>query len=152
HSFEGVEAWWDLTANLSQTGNPARLESAGITAGLLPMLGVQPALGRTFTPDDDRPGAPRTVLLSDQLWRGRFGADPNITGRTVILDSLPYTVVGVMPRGFCFPSRDTQIWISARFGEDDFADRTNNYIRVLAKLRRGVTLQAAQSEMHAVAA
>ena len=152
HSFEGVEAWWDLTANLSQAGSPARLEGAGITAGLLPMLGIQPALGRGFTPDDDRPGAPRTVLLSDALWRGRFGADPNIAGRSVILDSLPYTVLGVMPRDFCFPSRDTQIWISARFGEDDFADRTNNYIRVLAKLRRGVTLQAAQSEMHAVAA
>ena len=151
-SFEGVEAWWDLAANLSQAGNPARLEGAGITAGLLPMLGIQPALGRAFTPDDDRPGAPGTVLLSDALWRGRFGADPNIAGRSVILDSLPYTVIGVMPRDFYFPSRDTQIWISARFGEDDFTDRTNNYIRVLAKLRRGVTLQAAQSEMHAVAA
>jgi len=136
HSFEGIEAWWDLTANLSQAGNPARLEGAGITAGLLPMLGIQPALGRAFTPEDDRPGAPRTVLLSDALWRGRFGADPNIAGRSVILDSLPYTVLGVMPRDFCFPSRDAQIWISARFGEEDFADRTNNYIRVLAKLRR----------------
>ena len=151
-SFEGVEAWWDLAANLSQAGNPARLEGAGITAGLLPMLGIQPALGRAFTPDDDRPGAPRTVLLSDPLWRRRFGADPNVTGRTVILDSLPYTVIGVMPPNFSFPSRSTQIWIAARFGEDDFADRSNNYIRVLAKLRRGVTLQAAQSEMNVVAA
>jgi predicted permease len=151
HSFEGVEAWWDLAANLSQVGNPARLEGAGITAGLLPMLGIQPALGRAFTADDDRPGAPGTVLLSDALWRSRFGADPGVTGRTVILDSLPYTVIGVMPRDFCFPSRDAQIWISARFGEDDFSDRSNNYIRVLAKLRRGVTLGAAQSEMRAVA-
>jgi predicted permease len=151
-SFEGVEAWWDLAANLSQTGNPARLEGAGITAGLLPMLGIQPALGRAFTPDDDRPGAPRTVLLSDALWRARFGADPNVAGSTVVLDSLPYTVLGVMPPNFAFPSRNAQIWIAARFGEDDFADRSNNYIRVLAKLRRGVTLQAAQSEMNVVAA
>src|SRR4029077_14470506 len=82
----------------------------------------------------------------------RFGADPSVTGRTVILVSLPYTVIGVMPPNFSFPSRSAQIWIAARFGEEDFADRSNNYIRVLAKLRRGVTLQAAQSEMNAVAA
>ena len=100
HSFEAVEAWWDLAANLSQAGTPARLEGAGITAGLLPMLGVQPALGRAFTPDDDRPGAPGTVLLSDALWRARFAADPNITGRSVLLDSRPFTVIGVMPRRF----------------------------------------------------
>ncbi len=152
HSFEAVEAWWDLAANLSQAGTPARLEGAGITAGLLPMLGVHPALGRAFTPDDDRPGAPGTVLLSDALWRARFAADPNITGRSVLLDSRPFTVIGVMPADFSFPSRVTQIWIAARWSEDDFADRSNNYIRVLAKLRRGVTLAAAQSEMSAVAA
>ena len=152
HSFEGVEAWWDLATNLSQVGNPARLEGAGITAGLLPMLGVQPALGRAFSPEDDRPGAPGTVLLSDALWRARFAADPNITGRSVLLDSRPFTVIGVMPPGFSFPSRDTQIWIAARWGEEDFADRSNNYIRVLAKLRRGVSLESAQSEMSAVAA
>ena len=152
HSFEGVEAWWNLAANLSQAGNPSRLEGAGITAGLLPLLGTQPALGRAFTADDDRPGAPGTVLLSDALWHNRFGADPGIAGRTVILDSRPYTVIGVMPRDFYFPSRDAQIWMPARFGEDDFADRSNNYLRVLAKLRRGVTLESAQAEMNAVAA
>jgi predicted permease len=151
-SFEGVEAWWDLAANLSQAGIPARLEGAGITAGLLPMLGIQPVLGRAFTADDDRPGAPQTVLIGDALWRSRFAADPNVIGRPVILDSLPYTVIGVMPPGFSFPSRDAQIWISARFGEDNFTDRSNNYIRVLAKLRRGVSLESAQSEMRAVAA
>ncbi len=152
HSFEAVEAWWDLAANLSQAGTPARLEGAGITAGLLPMLGVHPALGRGFTANDDRPGAPGTVLLSDALWRARFAADPDITGRSVLLDSRPFTVIGVMPADFSFPSRVTQIWIAARWSEDDFADRSNNYIRVLAKLRRGVTLAAAQSEMSAVAA
>jgi predicted permease len=152
HSFEAVEAWWDLAANLSQIGDPMRLEGAGITAGLLPMLGTQPALGRAFTPEDDRPGAPGTVILSDVLWRARFAADPNVTGRTVILDSRPFTVIGVMPRDFTFPSRDTQIWLPTRWDEEDFADRSNNYIRVLAKLRRGVSLASAQSEMSAIAA
>jgi predicted permease len=152
HSFEGVAAWWTLAANLSQAGNPARLEGAGVTSGLLPMLGIQPALGRAFTAADDRPGAPGTVLLSDALWRTRFGADPAIAGRTVILDSLPYTVIGVMPRSFYFPSRDAQIWLPARFAEEDFTDRSNNYLRVLAKLRPGVTLASAQAEMNAVAA
>ena len=74
-------------ANLSQAGNPARLEGAGVTAGLLPLLGVQPALGRAFTPEDDRPGAPGTVLLSDSLWRAVSAPTPRVVGRTVILDS-----------------------------------------------------------------
>ena len=151
-SFEGVAAWWNLAANLSQSGNPARLEGAGITSGLLPLLGIQPALGRTFTADDDRPGAAGTVLLSDALWRTRFAADPGIAGRTVMLDSLAYTVIGVMPRDFYFPSRDAQVWIPARFAEDDFTDRGNNYLRVLAKLRPGVTIESAQAEMLTVAA
>ncbi len=151
-SFEGVEACWTNAANLSQTGAPARLETAAVTAGLLPLLGKQPALGRAFTAEDDRPGAPGTVLLSDALWRSRFGADPLVAGRTVILDSTPYTVIGVMPRDFYFPSRETQVWMPARFAEDAFIDRSNNYLRVLAKLRPGVTLESARSEMRTVAA
>ena len=152
HSFEGVEACWSGAANLSQAGAPARLEASGITAGLLPLLGKQPALGRAFTADDDRPGAPRTVLLSDALWRNRFGADAGVIGRTVILDSAPVTVIGVMPRDFYFPSRDTKVWFPARFAEDAFTDRSNDYLYVVAKLRRGVTLASARSEMRAVAA
>ena len=152
HSFEGVEACWTNAANLSQAGAPARLEIAAVTAGLLPLLGKQPALGRGFTAEDDRPGAPGTVLLSDSLWRSRFGADPLVAGRTLILDSQPYTVIGVMPRDFYFPSRDTQVWMSARFAEDAFIDRTNNYLRVLARLRPGVTLESARAEMRTVAA
>ena len=80
-------------AALAEHRHAALLEGAGITAGLLPMLGVQPALGRAFSPEDDRPGAPGTVLLSDALWRARFAADPNITGRSVLLDSRPFTVM-----------------------------------------------------------
>lgn len=152
HSFEGIEAYWTNAANLSQAGAPARLEIAAVTAGLLPMLGKQPAFGRGFTAEDDRPGAPGTVLLSDALWRSRFGGDPLVAGRTVILDSTPYTVIGVMPRDFYFPSRDTQVWMSARFAEDAFIDRTNNYLRVLARLRPGVTLESARAEMRTVAA
>ena len=74
-------------------------------------------------------------------------ADPALPGRTILLDGKPYTVIGVMPRDFSFPSRETQIWLPARFAEDDFTDRANNYLRVLGKLRHGVTLAAAQAEM-----
>ena len=151
-SFEGMAAWITRAVNLSADGNPARLEAASVTAGLLPLLGVQPALGRTFTPADDLPKAPGTVLLSDALWRARFAADPAMPGRTIQLDGVPYTVIGVMPRNFSFPSRDTQVWLPANFGESDFTDRSDNYLRVLGKLRKSVTLAAAQAEMRLVAA
>ena len=147
-SFEGIDSMVGLSPRIwSQAGNPARLEGAGVTAGLLPMLGVSPPWDAPSRPRTIGPARPEPSCSATRCGAPASAPTPTSPGRTVMLDALPYTVIGVMPRDFCFPSRDTQIWMSARFGEDDFADRTNNYIRVLAKLRRGVTLEAAQSEM-----
>ena len=151
-SFTSMAAYASVSLNLAGIGDPERLEGAAITSDLFPMLGVQPAMGRLFTAADDSPETPGTVLLSDALWRGHFGADPAILGRTVILDDAPYTIIGVMPRGFVFPTRTAAFWKPTRFSEDAYSDRSNNYLRVIAKLRPGATFATAQAEMRLVAA
>lgn len=123
-----------------------------MTADLLPMLGAQPSLGRVFSADDDREGAPGTLLLSEGLWKERFGGDPGVLGRKVALDGAPYVIIGIMPRDFHFPSRSVQLWTAMRFAEFDFEDRNNNYLNVTAKLRRGISLDQARAEMRVIAA
>ena len=89
--------------NLTGRGDPVRLEGARVSAGFFPSLGIAPQLGRVFTTDEDRIGHEHEVVLSDRLWRERFGGDAAIVGRAVDLNGAPYTVVGVMPSGFAFP-------------------------------------------------
>ena len=153
-SFEGMGAFTNTSVNLVGQGDPERLEGAAITADLFPLLGVQPAMGRLFTAAEDREGAPGTLLLSYQLWQAVFGGDAGVIGRRVNLANESYVVIGVMPRDFHFPSRDAELWTPMRFQEhsDDFRDRTNNYINVVARLKPGVTLERARAEMVVVAA
>jgi len=89
-SFEGMAAYRGLSTNLTGSGDPERLEGAVITAELLPVLGVQPLLGRSFTPEEDQAGGPKVVLLSHGLWVRRFGADPAVLGTIVRLDGVPH--------------------------------------------------------------
>lgn len=153
-SFEAMGAYCSLSSNLSGDGGgePEQLDGAGITGNLFAILGARPAIGRLLTAADDRPGAARAILLSDGLWRRRFGADPAILGRTIVLSQFAYTVVGVMPVSFNFPSRTTGFWRPLRFSAADDADRANNYLRVIGRLRPGVTFDGAQAEMRLVAA
>jgi len=153
-SFEGMGAYWDTSVNLVGQGDPERLEGATVTADLLPLLGVQPVMGRLFTAAEDREGAPGTLLLSYQLWQAVFGGDAGAIGRRVNLDNEPFVVIGVMPRDFHFPSRSAELWMPARFQEhsDDFRDRNNNYLNVVARLKPGVSLAQARAEMGVVTA
>src|SRR4029453_18556676 len=114
-SFSSVGVHGAFGANLIGAGEPERIVGARVTADLLPTLGVPAALGRTFAPGEDSERAPRTVVLSDRLWRSVFGADPGVLGRTVVLDDAVYTVIGVMPRGFAFPTRDAEVWVPLVF-------------------------------------
>jgi predicted permease len=152
-SFAGMGAYWENSVNLVGQGDPERLESVAITAGLFPLLGVQPAMGRLFTAAEDREGAPGTLLLSYQLWQAVFGGDPGVIGRRVNLDNQPYEVIGVMPRDFHFPNRRAELWTPIRFQEhsDDFRDRNNNYLSVIARLKPGVPLAQAAAEVRVVA-
>jgi predicted permease len=151
-TFETLAAYRGLSVNLVANGAPERLDGASITADLLPMLGVRPALGRLFTADDDRQGAAGTLLLSHRFWVQRFASDPNIVGRTLRLDGEQVTVIGVMPPDFYFPRRDVLVWTPMRFTANDYSIRQNYYLNVIGKLRTGVTIDQARAELSGIAA
>jgi predicted permease len=120
-----------------------------VTSEVLPLLNVQPVLGRVFEEGGD--GDIGTLVLGHGLWRSRFGGDPGALGRTVNLDGTPYQVIGVMPPGFHFPSREVEAWTPLVLREDDYADRTNTYLQGVGRLRRGVTMEEARADLAVVA-
>jgi putative ABC transport system permease protein len=123
-----------------------------VTASLFPTLGVQPALGRTFREDEDHFGTAKTAILSDGLWRRLFAAEPGAVGRTLMLNDEPYTIVGVMPARFRFPSSDTEIWapVGTRNQANYFSDRGRHNLMVVARLAAGVTVERANQEIGAI--
>ncbi len=150
--FEGMAAIADTSFNLTGSGEPERLEGRRVSVNLFPLLGVEPQIGRVFTAAEDQPGAQRVVLLSYGLWQRRFGGDPNIAGQSLTLNGESYVVVGVMPARFQFPSSDDQAWVPIAFTQQEMANRGRHYLEVLARLKPGVSLDQAQSEMSTIAA
>ena len=150
-SFEALGAYRGLSVNLVGARQPLRLQGAAMTADVLAALAVRPMMGRPFTAADDVDGAPATALVSYALWQQEFGGDASIVGRPVRLDGEVYTVIGVMPRDFNFPSRGAQLWTAMRFVPADFVDRNNNYLQGIARLRRDVSVDAARTEMSVLA-
>jgi putative ABC transport system permease protein len=150
--FEGMAAIADESFNLTGTGDPERLEGRLVSANLFPLLGVDPQIGRTFTAAEDQPGSNKVVLLSHALWQRRFGGDNSIVDKPINLNGESYTVVGVMPARFQFPSSDDQVWAPIAFTSEDAANRNRHYLQVLARLKSGTSLEQAQTEMHAIAA
>jgi putative ABC transport system permease protein len=150
-SWEAMGASTRRAVNLVGRGEPQRLEGSAVTAGVLPLLGVEPAVGRVFTEADDAPGAPGTIVLSHGLWQSEFGGGLDVVGKKVTLDGEPCTVVGVMPREFRFPSRSVRFWTPLRLAAGNFDDRDDTFLEVIARRKRGVTLAAARAEMDLVA-
>jgi putative ABC transport system permease protein len=137
--------------NLIGAGAPERIQGARFSPNLLPVLGVTPAIGRNFTADENQPGRDQVVLLSDGLWRERFAADPAIVGRTIQLNGLPHTVIGVMPSDFQYPSREYRAWVPLVIDPRELTrEVTQNYLAV-ARLENGVTVSQAQQELDAIA-
>jgi putative ABC transport system permease protein len=151
-SFEAMGAFNRGSDNLVGDGEPERLESATLTAEVIPLLGTRPLLGRPFTPEEDREGAPGTLLLSYGLWQERFAADPGVLGRKLLLDDEPYLVIGVMPRGFHFPRRETRLWRPMRLERAAFERRDDLWLECVARLRPGLSLEEARAELRLVAA
>jgi predicted permease len=150
-SFDRMGAFTTLSVNLVGRGEPERVEGVLASADLLPALGVQPALGRSFTAADDRPGAPATLILTHRFWQTAFAGDPSVLGTTVRIDDRPFQVIGVMPPDFSFPSREAACLMPLNPFDPDDDDRNNNYLEVVARLKPGVTLEAARAEMDVVA-
>ena len=151
-SFAAMAAFHGLSANLVGEGPPERLQGTAVTDEVLAVLGAKPLLGRSFTPEDGREGATGTLLLSHGLWQGRFGGDRTVVGRKVLLDDAPHEVIGVMPPGFHFPSREARFWAAMRLGERDFERRDDFYLEVVARLKAEASLGGAGAEMRLVAA
>jgi len=151
--FEDVAALEMATYNITGWGEPQRVASARITANLIPVLGVAPALGRSFLPEEEKPGSDRVVLLSDGLWQRQFGADRSIINQTIRLNGENYIVVGVMPAGFQFPA-NREMWVPLTIDpqkEPWRADRTNRNLSVFGRLKPGVSFNRALLDMDTVA-
>lgn len=131
---------------------PERIEGMSVTPSLFPLLKTRAALGRTFTEEEAKFGAARTAVLSDTLWRNRFGADPKIIGTDIRLNGEPHTVIGVMPAGFYYPGPRTMIWVPFAFTDRQMSDsgRGNEFSTMIARLKPGATLQQAQLEVDAI--
>src|SRR6476469_658943 len=149
--FSRIATWNGQGFNLTGTDKPERVIGARVSSDIFQLLGVQPMLGRDFTAAEDRDGADRVVILSYEFWQSRFAGDPNAIRQAIKLSDQTYTIVGVMPRGFAFPSTRAQIWTPVAFNAAERATRDTNFIDVVARLKPGVSLQQAQANMNAVA-
>ncbi len=157
--FEHVASYHSADFIMTGRGEPARLQGSVVTADLFPLLGVAPLHGRTFLPDEDKPSETgRVVVLSHGLFQRRFGSDPSIVNQSITLDGRSFTVVGVMPPSFEFPIQNdpVELWTSiagdASGKEPVTAQRGAHFLRVIARLKPGVSKQQAQAELTTIAA
>jgi len=154
-SFEGMASIRDQSFNLTGVDRPVRLRGRTVNWNFFHLLGVQPQLGRMFVAEDDRYGAARTVLLSHEMWQERFGGEASVLGRKLLLNGDPYEVIGVLPPGFeYFQKDDLYVPIGLLLGpQSPLTDRTNIMgLFALARLKPGVRLEQANSEMAGIAA
>jgi predicted permease len=154
-SYEQTAAYGDSSYNLAGGSGelPEQLTGLITTYNLFSTLGVQPVIGRAFLAEDDRPDAARTVILSDSIWRRRFGSNPRIVGSSIRLDGNSYTVVGVMPPGFDYPIASAQLWtpIWREILPRQRSQRGNHRLNVLARLKPGVRVEQARTELDGIA-
>lgn len=152
-SLAGIAAFANWSANLTDRGDPERLQGLRISANAFQMLGVEAEVGRALLPADDTPGDQRVVVLGHGLWQRRFGADPQLVGKTLTLNGNSYTVVGVLPPQFFFPIREAELAIPLAPEADPWRGvRTSvNFLRALARLKPDVTREQAEADLTSVA-
>ena len=139
-SFQQVAGWSTWNFNLTGDGPPEFVEGGRVGRNFFDTLGVKPILGRTFTPDDDRSGAARVVVIGQGLWRTRFAGDPHIIGRNIKIDDQPSTVFGVMPANFQFPLMGiANLWTPFALTDQERADRNGSWFSSFGRLKPDVT-------------
>jgi putative ABC transport system permease protein len=129
--------------------DPERYNGATISWNLFSMLGTPPVLGRDFGPEDDRPGAEPTVLISDDVWQRRYNADPSIIGRSILVNARPHTVIGVMPPEFMFPETQ-RLWVTVAPYQNEWQRQTRN-LQVFARMKPGVSVEQVDADLKAAA-
>ena len=137
---------------LTGSGDPQRILSTAISQNFAETLGIAPLLGRSFSPDDMRPGAPLAVLLSESLWRHQFASDPGVLGRSITLESTPIRVIGVMPSALAFPEPSSAIFLPLRISPRQLARRNVYWLHTLGRLRSGISVKSAAAELSSIAA
>ena len=153
-TLEDIAALTIRNTNLTGSGEPVRILSSPVTASFFPVMGVQPAQGRAFRPEEDQPGHNRVAVLSHGCWQRRFGGDPDIVGQTIQLDREAHTVVGVMPENFNLVFVDVEVWTPIAFTPEQKADdqRGREYLIAVARVKPGIPLGQVEAEMDTIAA
>lgn len=161
-SFQDTAAFTTFSFSLTDGQTPEKIDAVLCSAGFFSVLGTPAEKGRVFAPGEDQAGNNQIVVISDSLWRRRFGADPSLIGKSITLTGKKYDVVGIMPPGFDFPQNSTvpnlgftaktDLWAPLVFDEESTKDRRNLSLPVIARLKPGVTLQQAQADMNGIAA
>ncbi len=157
--FSEIASFTDLSLNLTGQGGPLRVQAARVSASLFPLLGVEPVRGRVFSQSEDQVGNNSIAILSYGLWQSHFGADPEVIGKVVRLDDMPFSIVGVMPPRFEFPynggtfARTPELWVPLALTDQEKKIRASDLqYGVIGRLKPGVSIAEAQADIEAVAA
>jgi putative ABC transport system permease protein len=159
-SFEQVTTYFTQNLTLTGSGDPERLRAAIVSANFFSTLGKDAMRGRTFLPEEDQPGANRVAVMSHGLWQRRFNSDPGILGKSLTLNGVSFTVVGVMPPDFRYPTEATELWVNPRqvlpelsvgSTSDVRPVRSSHWLPMIARLKPGVSVEQAQADMEAIA-
>jgi putative ABC transport system permease protein len=149
--FEGLAAYTGGGAILSGSGEPEPLAAPSASANFFSVLGVEPALGRTFQPGEDKPGAPRVTVLTYALWQRRFGGDPAVLNKALTLYGESYTVIGVLPAKFQFALRPADLWLPYQPTQNQLTRRFMHGTNLIARLKPDVSVEQAQTEISMIA-
>jgi predicted permease len=159
--FEQVAIAIGGNYNLTGDGDPERVGVIRVSSNLLPMLGVRPARGRVFVPDEDSPGRPATAVLTDGMWARRYGRDPRMIGKSITINGLPYEVAGILPQSFSLPrevlptlygTEQADIFLPLPLAPNASQIRTNEDYNIVGKMKPGVSVAQAQAEMETITA
>src|SRR5882724_1736556 len=151
HSFEEIGVSRDMRpVDLTGNGEPEAIPGYRFSASMFQTLGVPPIMGRTFAPSEDSTAHSPVVVISNKLWSRRFDRDPNIVGKSITLSGTSYTVIGVMPKEFHHP-RTAELWLSLDMDPAKFQDRTDFTLRLLGRLRPGISRTQAENELNTIA-
>ena len=148
--FEDMAALDPESFNLTGDDEPEKITAYGVTANFFPLLRIQPAFGRNFSPDEDQPGARKVAIISYGLWQRRYGGDRSLLDRDILLNGEKYSVIGVMPANFQFMQSYVGIWTPAAFTARELSDHDNHYLTVVARMKPGVTFEQARAEIKTI--
>ena len=149
-SWEAIGGWAPGGQNVGTESEPLRVTSAAITRSMIDVLGVQPERGRNFTEEEDRNGGPQVAIISHGLWQKGFGGTNDIIGKQIQVDAKTTTIVGVMPANFAFPpgsNEQVELLVPFQFDPANPGERGSHFLSVIGRLKPGVTIEQAQSEM-----